>query len=339
MNIEYWIDKLAGDDPLAALMQLQRFTSSQLRGAVSALLKLIEQSDFALACQAAQLAIRIEPQQSDQLASILKFLLNAQPCGWMLPDVVDSFEQLAARQPEVIEQLGEAITYPHYRVRIAAVRGLASMGELLEFVKQPLLAAIEDPSGSVVEAVVRILQDNRSFFSADLSDVLSRYQINQTSHAQDAESKSLEQLLWRPRAGKLNGLGEDGEDAIFFLRNQSQQEKELSENERLEQLLTSHNLPPAVSSLRRIAPQETTTLLLKMMCPVFSNEPICNEPIELFANRLCDFFDKNVRIYSNVVVQNGLIEEYQPVAFGLIDNGLLWVDDERVGMFWVVDED
>ena len=339
MNLEYWIAKLAGDDPLGAMMQLQHFPSSQLQGAICALLKLIEGDDYVLACQAAQLAIRIEPSQSGQLARLLTFLLKAQPCGWMLPDVVNSFEKLAARQPEVIQHLGEAFAFPHFRVRVAAVRGLTAMGELLELVEQPLTDSIDDQSTCVSEATLQMLQMNRSFLSTELQNIISQYDLNLTSQEENEERDSLEQLLWKPRASKLNGLGEDGEDAIFFLRNKTTWEKGFSEYELLLHLLVGHNLPPAVSALRKIDPPDTACILLKMMCPVFSNKPVCEEPVELLANRLCNFFDENVRIYSNVIVRNGVIDEYQPVAFGLIDNGLLWVDDQRVGIFWVVDED
>ncbi len=61
-----------------------------------------------------------------------------------------------------------------------------------------------------------------------------------------------------------------------------------------------------------------------MMCPVFSNEHVCEESLESLASCLCNFFDKNVRIYSNVIVQNGFIDEYQPVAFGGIVKGFAY---------------
>jgi len=339
MNIEHWIAQLEGNDPRAAIAQLGKISPGLARPAVPALVELFSRGDRVLGNEAARLAIHIGPDHAGDISAVLQFLLADKPRGWMLPDVASAFERLACRAPDTVELLGEALAYPHFRVRVAAARGLASMGTLLEFVEQPLLRAIEGPSRCVTQAVSETLLSNRQSLSPRLEAVLDDHAPDRLSPSARAAADEMERAVWRPRASRLNGLGDDGEDAVFFLRRRTTEERGLSDAAFLEQLLGNHDLTASARSISKLTTTNAEQVLAKLLHPLFSPDLVTGEPIDATARRFGDFFNAGVRVYSNAIVQDGTVHDYQPVSGCLIDAGLIWTDDVRVGMFWVADED
>ncbi len=339
MNIEHWISELEGHDPRGAISQLAVISPGLARPAVPALLGLLKRGDRILGYEAARLAIHIGPDRADEIRVILQFLLATKPCGWMLPEVAFAFERLACQAEETVELLGQALAYPHFRIRVAAARGLASMGSLLEFVEVPLLRAMEDRCNCVTQTVTETLRINQQSLSPRLEAALAKQiPASLTSEERNA-SEELEHAVWRPRANRLNGLGDDGEDAVFFLRRLTADERHLSDAALLELLLASHGLPTTASSISEIKTDITQLVLAKLLHPIFSPDPVTEQPVNVLLRQFFEFLDDNVRVYSNATVRNNTIHCFQPVSCCLIDAGLIWTDDIRVGMFWIADED
>ncbi len=339
MNIDHWIARLDEPEPSRALDRLREAPPERARAAVPTLLALAQRSDRSLRDKVLTLAIHLRPEHDVEIVTILETLLEDEPCGWMLPSVVTAFEQLGPRSDEAIEILGKALSYPHPRIRVAAARGLATMGALLELVERPLAAAMDDPAIEVRQAAFESLLANADNLPATLGAIVNHRPQSLLNRQERESLDRFEDISWRQRAAALNGLGDDGEDVVLCLRPRTNEERDQSDEEVLERLLANHGLPAGRETLRRTDTAMSEHVWMKMLCPLFSEAPVTTTPIEEIANRWVSLFDREVRLYSNVVFEDGVVARINPVSSCLIDAGLVGIDSTRVGMFWVADED
>ncbi|HGY89851.1 MAG TPA: hypothetical protein ENK43_01625 [Planctomycetes bacterium] len=339
MNVDEWISRLEGAEPRWALDRLRGAPPALARPAIPALLGLAGRSHRGLKNEALSLAIRLRPEDSGQITALLESLVEDVPGGWMLPDVVDAFEHLASRSEETIESLGKALSYPHARVRVAAARGLATLGPVLELVDRPLQAAMKDPAIEVRQAVFETLLENRKYLSAALAGLVTdRPQAPAIREVRESAER-FENAYWRPRAAALNGIGDDGDDVVFCVRPRTEDERGRPDDEILIPLLSSHGLPAGKEALHRTTMAMSEHVWRKMIYPLFSESPVSSTPIEQIAKCWAGLFDRELRLYSNVVFEDGAVVRVNPVSGCLIDVGLVGIDDTRVGIFWVADED
>lgn len=285
-------------------------------------------------------ACRIGPERDEDFVRLLRAMEGAQ--GSMISDLVTLLEQSGPGFDNRIETIAEFLQHSHYRVRIAAARALKGMDTLLELIEQPLLKAMEDPSPSVVEAVVETLAGNVTYLTPNLLAALHSSPITPLPAEKRESFDQLERYMWWPRTDQLNAADAD-EDVIFIYRHKSLAERSEQQAELVEQLMVAHGLPPRPGAFHEVDFGQFHLNLREALKPVYYSEPCVEQSTEELAVRLRSLFHEDA-----VLLGNHRYDRYDKeghvgfgggVTYNIVDHGVICLDDDHVGFFFVTDED
>ena len=316
---------------IEALLETPPELIEWVKPAVPALIRTNSLSGFRAACL-------IGPDDEADFTLLLRSLLKQYAWGRMVPYLVILLEESGPKFENRIELIADALDSPHYRVRIAAARALKGMGVLLELVEPQVLKSLNDPSLSVVEAVVEMLRENQPDLTTALLSALQTTTVKALSVEEQSQFNRLERQLWWPRASQLNGYSED-EHCVFVYRRLSEKEQNMSQTERIDNLLADHGFPAAGASFREVDVEQFSKNLAASLKLVFYSHLSIEVPPDELANMLLQLFDEDVTMLANGYVYDDGVRSYGGVTYGVVDAGVICMDQQRIGMFYVSDED
>ena len=334
-DISRLIFRLRGRDFAQEIAALLRMTPESLDWAKSAVPYLLAINSN----QATKAACLIGPDEEEDFLSLLDAMADVR--GSMTPFLAALLERSAPQFDNQIETIAGFLHHSHYRVRIAATRALKEMGALFELIEQPLLNALKDPCPSVVEAFAGTLVANESCLTARLQGALRSTQVRPLSQEQRSIFEQLEREMAWPRMERLNCS--DDEDVVFIYRYKTSVEKSMSPQELITQLLTVHGLPPHAEVFHEVDIKQFHLNLRESLKPVYCTEPCVTGPTVELAERLRSLFSKDV-----ILLANHRYEQYDEhghvgygggVTYNIVDHGVVCIDEDLIGFFFVSDED
>jgi hypothetical protein len=339
MNIDFQIKALQGPDPQTALQNLEQMPRSQTRQAVGALIRQTTNKDPAIARQAMVLAADIGPQNEADFTALLQFLLPSAECGYMVPRITSLLENEGPHYPDAVEDIARALAFPHVRVRLAAIRAVSGLGELIELIEPQILAALDDKCRAVITALVQMLRTNFQYLPETLEAAIPATPPNTLDNDTRRRFEALEKNLWSPRALALNGTGKDDEDIVLALRPLDPDELEMDAMILADNLAAEYDLPSISKALGRIKHEDLATLLAHVLRPLNPDASCAVPNIGKVTAQLLELFDKDVKPYSNCSCDITGVTAHHPVTWGIRDGGVFLKDRIRMGIFWVSDAD
>jgi len=244
---------------------------------------------------------------------------------------------------DAIETTASALASRFWRLRLSAARalgGLENLGALAELVAPALLAALTDRCADVLAATAQALAPHRADLPANLAAALDETQVRLLDPAALQAAQVLERALWLPRALTLNGRVNYGAEtdslAIFSLRGRVGREVGqgliMGPQDVARGMFADYGFGNAAPCAwrRRAADAEGLCDLIRDLSPLFFTDPAPRPAQKALAARLLGWFGDGVGVFS-AAPQTG--------AQTLVNSALLCVSPQRVGLFWVMDED
>ena len=338
MNPEYWLGRV-DSEPDRALSKLKSM-GSVAQPVVSQLADKLSMSSPILSMSIAETVVAIGPESDRDIKKLLAFLMELGPRGCMLPTAVRTLEMIAWRSAESLEYLAQALRFPHYRVQLAGARALSPHASLAELIIDAIRCASESPHPEVRATLRSSLNPVIDSLPSDLKDQLEKIDLVPLGGVPAEKRDYLEQVIWVPTASALNGISGD-EDAIFDLRYLTEAERSVGLPDSLDVIGNGLGIPSMAQSLHEASPDKLSIFLRFVLESPVGSRCLSDERVAELASLFAGFFNPPVRIFSN----------FQPFPDGrgaglvsvlrgaTIEAGVVVVDQERVGVFWVTDED
>ncbi len=335
-NVEHLSRRLQGAEMHQALLNILA-TPAELLDWYKPLIPQLLKLGHGLAERAACL---IGPESEEDFNRLLASVHESG--GSSTPSAVTLLEQSGPCFENSIEAIAGLLRHPHYRIRIATARCLASMGNILELIEDELLLALQDKSLSVVAEVVRALKENETDLSDALGGALDSAPVEPLRAEQQAAFDKLERRLWWPRSERLNSSDQE-EDVIFVVHNLSGEQKQLPSEDLINRLLGAHGLPERAKSFKPTNSESFHWTLRDALKPVYFTTPCVSEPTEILAEELRGLFHPDAQLLSNHQYhqydQSGQVSSWGVVTSNIVDDGVICLDQERIGLFFVTDAD
>ena len=288
------------------------------------------------------LAAQAPWSEAEYCARVDRLLADRQRQVFEVADLL-YVEAFGPAYEDAIETTARALQSGCWRLRLSAARaldGLENLGALAELVAPALLAALVDRCADVVAATAQALAPHRADLPADLGAALDKARVSLLDRAALQQARALEHALWLPRALALNGRLHYGADtdslAVFSLRGRGAGEAGPGPNMEpqalVRQMLAGYGFDGAALDNWRRHPARADTMreLIGDLSPLFFTDPTPRPAQQALAARLLGWFGDGVEVFT-VSPQTG--------AGALLSRALVCVSPERVGLFWVMDED